>query len=267
MSFSGSTFIFDGRASDEFELTLYQIGSVAHSEGRFAANVEFVEKVVGTKWKPHFYGIRYDEKLEFDIVFGVNQHRLDEEKYLDRYELEAVASWLVGHQSYKWLEIEQGDMDLVRYHCMVTELEVVEFEQIPWALKAKVVCDGPYAYTYPQVFEYEINGSADIPFLNISSHNGFFMPVMEFDPYNVGNFSITNEMDNGRTLRFSEMTATTGTIYVNNDTMVVQCEKGLNLYDYCNCQFLRLVKGYNFLHVTGDGRLRLICEFPINIGG
>lgn len=267
MAFYGKTFIFDETACDELELMLYDVGSQTQSAGRFAAGVEAVENTVGSNWKPHFYGVKYDEKLEFELVFGVNQRRLDEEHYLDRYEIETIASWLVGHQQYKWLEVQQNDMEWVRYRCMITSLELVESGQIPWALHASVTCDGPYAYTYLHEYRYTINGSAEILFMNESSHNGYLYPALQFEMSSGTAFSVQNRTDDGRTFSMNNIPSAVQTITVDNATGVIQNNAGVNLYDNCNFQFLRLKKGYNSLYVTGNGILTISAEFPINVGG
>ena len=127
MAFWGKAFVFNDFPCEEFGLMLYDIGNETQGEGTFASTVSIVEEVVGARWKPWFYGVRYEKKLQMDIIFGVDERRLDKEKYLDRYEIDEIASWLTGHDKYLWLEIEQEDMEYVRYHCMISELSIVSY--------------------------------------------------------------------------------------------------------------------------------------------
>ena len=267
MAFWGKTFVFNDFPCEEFGLMLYDVGSETQGEGSFASTVSIIEDVVGSRWKPWFYGVRYEKKLQMDIVFGVDESRLDREKYLDRYEIDEIASWLTGHDKYLWFEIEQEDMERVRYHCMVTDLSIVSYGNIPWAMKATLLCDSPYAYLYPQEFEYTISGTQEITFLNESSHNGFYMPILDITTSGGGTISITNETDNNRTFELKDIPASVTNIQVNNDTCVITNNVDLNLYPYCNCKFFRLVRGYNTLSVTGNCTLKIRCEFPINVGG
>lgn len=267
MAFWGKAFLFNDYPCEDFGLMLYDIGGDAQGGGTFASTVSIVEDVVGNRWKPYFYGVKYEKKLELEIVFGVNQRRLDEEKYLDRYEIDEIATWLTGHNEYKWLEIEQEDMEYVRYRCMVSDLSIVSYGQIPWAMKATIVCDSPYGYLYPQEFTYSVNGSAQFDFLNESSHNGFYMPILEIRPKGGGTFSIQNITDNGRTTTFTNIPASVSSVVVNNDTCVITNDQDLNLYPYFNFKFFRLARGYNTIKVTGNGTLIIRCEFPINAGG
>lgn len=273
MAFWGNSFIFNDIPCEDFDLMLYDLDNNSQSAGSFASGVSVIEETLSKRYKPLFYGVKFDKKLEFTIVFGVNQKRIDIGKYLDRYELEAVAFWLTGHDKYMWLEVEQEDLEYVRYRCMVTNLEIVEYGNIPWALKATITCDSPYAYLYPQVFEYEITGSKNIHFFNESSHNGYFMPKIEFirqdnisgDTYN--QFIIKNTSDNNRIFKFWGLPSSVSRITVDNENCIITNDQGVNIYPYFNLNFLRLVKGENILQVHGYGTLRIICEFPVNVGG
>ena len=197
----------------------------------------------------------------------VNQRRLDLEKYLDRYEIDEIASWLTGHNSYHWLEIEQEDMEYIRYRCIVSDLSIVSYGNIPWAMKATIICDGPYAYMYPQDFSYNVNGSMEFSFINESSHNGYYMPILEFKPRTGGSLTIENITDHNRLFSLSEIPAGAASVVINNDTGVITNSLGVNLYPNFNFKFFRLVRGYNRIKVTGNGTLIIRCEFPINAGG
>lgn len=267
MAFWGSAFIFNEIPCEDFHLMVYDVGGEEQGEGRFASTVSVIEEAIGTRWKPYFYGVKFEKKLEFQMVFGVNQKRLDAGKYLDRYEIEGIASWLTGHDRYLWLEIEQDDMEYARYRCMISELSIIAYGNIPWALKATVTCDSPYAYMYPQEFVYEIEGNQRIEFYNESGHNGYYMPTVVIEPASGGNFAITNETDGGRVFQFSNIPTSVSRISVDNDHCVITNDKDLSLYPYFNFKFLRLKRGYNILNVTGNGRLIIQCEFPVNAGG
>lgn len=268
MAFWGNTFIFNGVPCDDFELMLYDIGGSKQSDGSFASTVSVIEETVPSRWKPYFYGVRYDGKLQFSIVFGVNQKRIDKERYLDRYELEAIAFWLTGHNEYLWLEVEQSDLEYIRYHCMISGLEIIEHGNIPWALKATVTCDSPYAYLYPQEFSFDINGETTINFYNESSHNGYLRPIVEIELESGGDFSILNLSDNSlREFKFEDIPQSISKIHVDNDRCIITNDMDINIYPNFNFNFLRLVKGGNTLKVIGNGVLKIICEFPINVGG
>ena len=243
---------------------MYNIDGTSPSAGKFASGVTVVEQKLSNRWRPLFYGAKLEGKLQFEIVFGVNQKRIDKNEYLDRYELEAIGSWLTGHDRYLWLEVMQEDMEYFRYRCIITDLQMVEFGNLPMALKATVSCDGPYAYLYPQTFEYSVDGSAIIDFFNESSHNGYYFPVLEYEPVGTGTLTITNHSDGDRAFELKEHPAAEK-VTVDNDLGIMTADT--DMYPYFNFKFLRFVKGNNHLTVSGNGIIRFICEFPINIGG
>lgn len=267
MAFWGHSFSFNGIPCEDFDLMLYNIGEHSHSGGKFASGLTIVEEQLASRWKPIFYGTKLEDKLSFSIVFGANPDRADAHKSLDRYELEAIANWLTGHNQYLWLDIEQDDMEYVRYRCIITGLEMIEYGSMPWALKAMVTCDGSYAYLFPQTFEYEITDKATLDFYNESGHVGYYMPIVEL----VGcssDFSIVNHSDNDREFTLTGVEGTAKNFYIDNDLGIITCsDSAINPYEYFNFNFLRLVNGNNDLEITGTCTLRITCEFPINVGG
>lgn len=268
MAFWGSSFSFNGVPCEDFDLMMYNIDGATHSEGKFATGVSIIEEKVASRWKPLFYGTQLKNKLSFSMVFGVNQKRIDSRKYLNRYELAEIASWLSGHNEYMWLEIHQEDLEYVRYRCIVTDLEIIEIEMLPWALKATFTCDSPYAYMHPQTFEYAINGSTDIIFYNESSHNGYYMPKIDFELGESQSFSLLNQTDNNRLCAFTDLPTAIQSVGIDNERGIITTnDLSLNPYPYFNFNFFRLLRGENYLTVTGNGILRIICEFPVNVGG
>ncbi len=268
MAFWGSSFSFNGIPCDDFDLMLYDVGNTEQGEGRFASPVKIVEEVLPNRWKPYFYGVERDDKLEVQMVFGVNQRRVDEGSFLGRDELEAVATWLTGQEEYLWLEIDQPDLEYVRYKVICTGLDIVEYGDVPWALEAEFTCDSAYAYMYPQTFSYDVDGAMEIYFRNESSLGGYYYPEIEWCPTSGGgDFSLQNVTDSGRTTKFTDVPASIKSIVVDNDRGIITNDQDLNIYPYFNFKFFRLTRGVNDLIVTGTGTLNISCEFPVNMGG
>ena len=68
MAFHGKTFVFNSVPCEAYELELYNIGSTGQGGGEFASIVSVEEEVVGNRWKPYFYGTKYEEKLELEMA-------------------------------------------------------------------------------------------------------------------------------------------------------------------------------------------------------
>ena len=268
MAFWGCSFSFNGIPCEDFDLMVYNLDGASQSSGKFATGVSISEETVSRRWKPFFYGTQFKNKLSFTLVFGINLKRIENRRYLNRHELEEIATWLTGHNEYLWLEIHQEDLEHIRYKCIVTALEIVDTEMMPVALRATFTCDSPYAYMYPQTFEFPINGETDISFFNESSHNGYYMPIVEYEFQGSQSLQIVNHTDKDDVCSLKNLPLAIQKVTIDNDHCIITTDDGsLNPYPYFNFHFLRLVRGINELTVTGNGVLRIICEFPINVGG
>lgn len=266
MSFYGKAFEYNGVSSEEFGLMTYSFDGSGETH-EFASTVTIQEDLIPSRAKPMFYGVTYEQKQELTLEFGVNQKRLDEGRYLDREEMSLIASWLSGHSDYKWLMIDQEDMQTVRYRSIVTSLSPIEDGGVCWGMKAVFTCDSPYGYRIPQTYTFRLNGTKSIQLLNESSHNGYYYPRLVWEIEQAGSLIISNSSDGGRTFSLSDIPQSAKKVEIDGDCQTITCTGGLNLYPNCNYKFLRLKRGYNMLVATGIGVLRLICEFPVNIGG
>lgn len=276
MAFWGRSFIFNDIPCEDFDLMIYDVGSTTQSAGTFASGVTIVDSYVPSRWKPYFYGTKLENKLSFTMVFGVKPCRIEEGRYLDRDEMEAIASWLCGHTQYLPLQIQQDDMRYFVYHCIVTELKVVEYGNIPWALSATFTCDSPYAYLPPQEFSFQINAGEDcsVSFYNESSLNRYFYPVVEFEFESSPTYlSIINHSDNDRECGIGigekQIEGNVTMVHIDNDHGIISNDADINLYDAFNFKYFRLLRGQNELTVraSAPATMKILCEFPMDIGG
>ena len=267
MAFWGCSFVYDGKSCDDFDLMLADADGNAQGEGRFASAVSIVEETSPQRWKPFFYGTRFEDKLQLTLVCTLNNTRLDAQEFLSRQELDNIATWLTGHSEYKWLTIDQEDLSGVRYECIVTELSILESGNEPYGIFIVATCDGPYAYrTTPTVTTKELAGETQLTIENTSSHNGYFKPVVEFEPSGEGDLTIVNNSDNGRAFTLTDIPGSVTNVRIDSERCLVECDQDIDLYGNCNFKFLRLKRGDNDLKVTGNGTLKITCDYPINPG-
>ena len=267
MAFWGNEFIFDGISCSDFGLMVYHFGSEGQDDISYSNN-GIVEESISGRYDTLFYGTEQNKPLEFKLVFGANMEAVDKNKPLDRYETEAVAAWLTGHGSRKWLSIVQDDMSYFRYKCVISDLKLITYGDMPWAFSCKVRCDSPFGYTLPEETVFDCNGQADIKFFNRSSYNGYYFPKIEISVLGGNDISIQNLSDNGREFSFKGLPESEGlTITIDNKNGIITNSLDINLYQYFNMKFLRLKRGYNDLKLTGNMSIRFVCEFPVNIGG
>lgn len=268
MAFHGCEFVFDGVSCSEYGLMVYDFGSTKQSDVSFpSAREPEVDRVAG-RYDSLFYGLEQSDPLEFTLVFGANMESIDANEAMDRPEIERIAAWLTGHERWKWLSIVQDDMEGFRYKCVISNLKLITQGQMPWAFSCTVTCDSPYAYTYPIEKSFSVNGTKTVVLHNRSSHNGFYKPKCEITINDSGDFSVTNESDGKRTMAFSALpTGGAVVISVDNQNQIITNDRSLNFYPYFNMKFLRLRRGDNVLTLKGNGTIKFICEYPVNIGG
>lgn len=268
MAFYGCEFLFDGKSCKEYGLTLYNFGSTSQGDVSFPSAGKVYEDRIINRYSSLFYGVSQNEALEYTLVFGANVDSIDANEHLDRTEISAIASWLTGHQEQKWLEIVQPDMEAFRYKCIITDLKLITYGNLPWAFSCKVYCDSPFAYTFPESFSYHVDGSEDVTLFNRSTYNGYYKPIIIISNIKEDSFSIVNLSDGKRAFSFSGLPSPATKIRIDNESMVISDEAGeLNLYPYFNFNFFRLKRGENILKITGTADVEFICEFPVNIGG
>lgn len=266
MSYFGRAFVFDGIPCETYDLMMYDIGN-QDEDITVRGDMTIEDETVGDDWRPFFYGTRPGEKLEFDMYFGVNIRRVDEGKFLDRWELAEVTTWLTGHDSYKWLYIDQPDANLYGYRCILSNLQVTRYGSVPWAIKVHVTCDSPYAYLETKNMTFTVNGEKTVEIYNESSLNKPYYPKLTISRSSGTAFSVKNAQDNDKGPAFTDIPGSVTQIMIDNDNCVIENNQGVNLYSGFNFQFLRLMRGYNNIKITGNGTVTITCEYPINVGG
>lgn len=269
MSFYGDRFIFDGTPCEAFGLILYELDSNKQAQSSFVTGGEFSEDRINRRYDPLFYGAKLNGQLTFSMTFGLDPKKVSYGLYFDRWDMEKIASWLTGKNGYRWLEIGDEDEGYFRYRCKISDLKIVQAGLYPQCMSCTVTCDSPYAYMPEQEYIFNVSGTSDFVFHNRSTHNGWYYPKVEITLNGSSAFSIENLSDENRIFSFTSIPAgfANATIYVDNQNQIIISSSGDNLYPYCNKKFFRLVRGDNHLKITGTGKLKLICEFPVNVGG
>ena len=276
MGFYGQHFSFNGTPCEKFGLAIYDIDGNSQGKSGFVASVgKVVEDWIPTKSRSLFYGIQQNTPLTFTMTFGVDPELQREhgfitmDDYLDRWEITQINNWLTGHKDgRKWLEIEQPDMDSIRFSCTITDLDIITHAWYPWAFTCTVTCDSPYGYMHPKTYHYTCSGTKTVNLVNKSFINDFYSPVMIITPQSLDRISIINMSDENREFRLERLPGGTGKeIYIDNDRGIIKTADGSNIYDYFNFNFFRLCPGNNQLALSGNFTLKVLCEFPVNVGG
>lgn len=190
-------FVFDGIPSETYGVMIYFLDDSDTRELSLGTDVDLIEDRLPKRTTPIHYGVDLNKSMSFPLTFGSTD-------YLEDYDVDAILSWLTGHQQYKWLEFVDGD-HYVRYKCHLNNVESVYINGLPTAFTCDVECDGQFAYEYPTINEYTIDTTeAYIEYFNKSSYNGYLYPKLELalsDDCN--SFSIINESDNNREFKIN----------------------------------------------------------------
>lgn len=190
-------FIFDGVPSETFGLMIYFLDDSDRRELSLGTDVDVVEDRLPKRTTPIHYGVDLNKSMSFPLTFGSKE-------YLKDYDVDAILSWLTGHQQYKWLEFIDGD-HYIRYKCHLNNMQTVYINGLATAFTCDVECDSQFAYEYPRTYIYEIDTTeAYIEFLNSSSYNGYLYPKIHLDlSDDCNSFTIRNETDNNREFKIN----------------------------------------------------------------
>ena len=281
MAFYGSYFTFDGVSCRDYNLMIYDFGSYSQDDAvAFGSTGTAVEDRVSNRYTSLFYGIKQDKPLTFTLTFGADCCLLDKGRAFYRPDVARIAAWLTGHNTWKWLAIEQPDMLFVRYKCYISSLRLVTYDGKPWAFNCTVTCDSPYAYLEEETTTYTSTHASvtEVEFENRSSYHGYYYPQLIID--NTQNdqsyIQITNVTDGGSIFRIGSIPAYDRVLVDGeNQILTVQqpgtgdtyvADSAYNAYDNFNKRFLGLVPGINVLQLQGNCDVQIITAFPVDIG-
>ena len=254
-------FTYAGISSEMFGMYVCDIGSKTHNDNSFGNKANIVETRLPGRITPIHFGVRYhDEPLAFPLIFAA-----DEE--MDRYQMQEIAKWLTGYQDYQWLTIGQPDMEHLQFKCLIHNLTPVSVGRIPVAFEADIVCDCPYAYSYPFAKKYSVSSTSEILFYNDSTCRVLLKPKVTIEvAAGCTEFSINNTTS-GQITAFSGLPGGALRFVMDNENCVITEEiQGLNPYKYFNFEFFGLEPGDNQLVVSGKGTVTIEGQYLYNVG-
>lgn len=268
MAFEGYELVFDGVSCSKYDLMLYDIGSNKQSDTiKITSAGKIISDKMANKPTSILYGTEQNEPLSFSVVLTASPKRIETNQPFDRFELQAIYSWLSGHNTWKWMKIIQPDLEPIKYRCIITELNEISYDGLIWALGCTVTCDSPYAYTNQSVSEFVIDSiDKNILFRNKSSYNGIFYPQLNITLGTSRTITIINQSNKNNTFKFTNIPLAVTDITIDNEKQIITNNTGVNLYPYFNFGWLGLVRGDNNISVSGDCTLKFICDFPVNVG-
>ena len=255
-------FTFAGESSFMYHLMIYDLGGDTQEDVSLGNVGSIIETRINRRVSPIHFGVKYhDSPLEFQLLFGSMEP-------LDRYEIENIALWLTGHQDYQWLTIDQPDLDHANYRCLITELTPISVGWLPYAFRATIRCDTPYAYGFPFEYDVAVSGTTKLLIKNDGSAREYVKPDLLFEASaGTKELSIVNHDDGDREFKISQLPGSAVKIKVDNINGIIQeTSSDLNVYGGFNMNFFRLVLGDNNLTIKGNGTLHISGRFLYNVG-
>lgn len=269
MAFYGCGFTFNGVPCSKYDLMIYDIGGPSEDGAFSSTPSDIFETRTANRYSSIYYGVSRNEPLSFTLTFGVNTARIDSGEQLSRDEMKEVAEWLTGSDGYKNLTINQPDMLDFFFKCMVTKLNYVTYGKLPWAFECEFTCNSPYAYMNPTSIEFEVEDSETLNIMCLASCR-YYRPKITItspDGDSLSSVTIKNVTDNNAEFSFESLPTGIHEIHIDNENQVITNDSMLNIYDYFNFNFFRLLRGNNSIVITGTANVTFDLEFPVDIGG
>jgi hypothetical protein len=264
MAFWGQSFIFDGIPSENYGLRILDFKSSGTSEGNAGSDVEILEKRIFRKSKSYHFGNYFNKGLEFELTVGSFNP-------LTGVDRSVIEGWLLGRGSYLKLQIVEDDIADCYLDTIFTSATNYYVGNVQQGVTLKGISNSPWFYTFPQTLTYNFAGNEIknfyFDFYNSSADQSYLFPEVEFTLNSIGNsMSISNANDSNREFLFSSVLPGE-TITVNNLLQTIVSSTGLLRLTNFNKNWLRFVKGRNYLHViSGIGELKITYQFARKIG-
>ncbi|MGF6375126.1 hypothetical protein M2140_000160 [Clostridiales Family XIII bacterium PM5-7] len=279
---SATSFVFDGISSEDYDIMIYYIGDPGVVEDHLW-ETSIDETRINSRYDPHHFGMNINRAVTRQVTFG-------SKNYIEREDVERIADWLTSHNTYKWLEIDQDDMTEWRYKAIISNLQLVNVNGLPFAFICDVTLDSQFAYERPSTSSFEIVGgkvksptgiiSDYATITNSSAYDGYIYPKMTIRlAPGTTHFSMENESDISRPFVINvpdDYVINDGgdqiIFQVDNKNQIIttNCDN-INIFDCFkdeagNHYFFRLAKGDNKIVFTGDGMVVIECEFLRKVG-
>jgi len=246
-AFIAANFSYDGIISSEYGLRITSDDSTSSA----GANVQLYTQKIYRRPKTYLLGIEQTPVLSIPIRINVPDQ-------LSATEDSVISKWLFGRQNYKKLQIIQSDMEYVYFNCIFMDKQTERIGNIIRGYYANIVCDSPFAWTYPKTKTYSYPSgyliNDNIQIVNSSDMDDYTYPSMSFT-MNVfgGDLSIINTSDSNREFLFEGLSANE-TITIDNDLEIITSSvSGVNrLSNFTDYKWMRYKPGINNLQLSGN---------------
>lgn len=271
----GSSFIYNNRSSEEFNLI---IGGFQNKDT--VLNISrTIEKSSMNKYrhKVNTYGVNYSDVLSFTIqlIKDPCKYSDQEDMRFSRAEIREIAAWLTSPITPRLFHMfnypDDNDMEY-DYYGMFTGIEAQD--NGVYSITCTFECNTPYALSPEQsVVITDGQGIINNP---SDEYEDYVYPTIvitptstELNPYSI---RLINESDGNRSITLNKMK--------RGDTVIMDCHKmtiknssgslfnfeDLNIDVVEYIYWFRLLHGDNSIKVVGDASVEFIFRYPVKVG-
>jgi len=250
MPFYSSGFIYNGVASNMYNLYVSEIGGDGSSTWNGAGSMEIYNKKLYRRSTPFFYGSAVGDNMEFELSFTSPED-------IDSRTSELIQKWLFSSRSYKKLMIVQPDMQDVYMNVILNNPQVVREGNLIRGYTCTAQCDSPFGgWKFPKTKTYIYTAEVidnTVTFNNASDDSGNYLyPQLVITMNNAGgDITITNQSDGSRITSFTDLSPSE-ILTVDNSLQQISSSTDLKRMSNFNKKFFRLIPGINTIRFQGN---------------
>lgn len=271
----GSSFIYNNRSSEEFDLIIGGFESKST-----VLNIDrAVEKSSMNKYrhKVNTYGVNYSDVLSFTIQLIKDPCKYSDQESLrfTRAEIREIAAWLTSPITPRLFHMfnypDNTDMEY-DYFGMFINIEAQD--NGVYSINCTFECNTPYALSSEQ--SIVITGGQGVVTNPSDEYEDYVYPTViitptstELNPYSI---RLINESDGNRSITLNKMK--------RGDTVIMDCQKMTiknssgSLFDFEDLNidvveyiyWFRLLHGDNSIRVVGDATVEFVFRYPVKVG-
>ena len=202
------------------------------------------------------------EPLRFEITLA----KIKEDDLLWDYKTRRdVVEWLFQDDYKPFVSLDNPE---VIYYCkLIGDAKRFDNGLMQGYITLTMECNSPYAYSpsYIYTWDYSNCKSNIIEIENLSNVKKYYYPEIEIEMVDDTNVEIKNLSNAGEVFKIGILKQGE-VIYIDNNMQRIESNLP-NTYRLGNFNknWLRLVKGYNLLKITGNVKISIRCCYPISI--
>lgn len=265
MAVFGKYFEFNGKSSEDFDLTIVSFDVLNSISMGLERNVNIGEMNF-FRQRPNHFGATYTNPLQFDVTVVKNPDTSDR-KFFTRSEIGQINAWLTSPRFPKLFHMTDYDDatesdEYVDYFVTIQNVESTFIQEVI-GLKFTLTCDSPFGYSEEKEEILSTSGKKYSIFNETDDLESYIYPVIEVTPKDKNDITITNITDNASSITFNP-TGANNTIYIDCQNLTIKNSIGtlipltdLNILDPQKIYWFKLLSGQNEISFSGNATIKI----------